>query len=471
MKTFDSLIRVSKMNGRTESAESTMTIDDQTVANRQAVRDVGGRIGKTLKALDQSGFSVHESKAWATAVARIRAGQSDGVVVAYDDRLGRNWRKAGPFYDGLEAAGGELIVSAMPGVDYRTPQGRAMTGMLAVVSEMGYTAAKTRGDAIAERTVARGVPNRVAYGYRRNEVDGAKTDPDRDGKALVPDKHTAPTVKRIFKLRGGGESYTGIARALNAAGVPSPSGRQWVVPTITAILKNEVYLGTVVLGARRLPDAHKPLVTLPQFRRAQASGTVTRNGRMVAGLAGAVLICEACGRPMRVFGSGRGGHLLYGCRRLSADGPCPRPTNVMKAAADEFVDAEMVAAIEGGQLDLLASARELQAARTELQRATAERKAFVKLSSALEPEDFQSGYDERRQVEAQRAEAYEELLRHAAEVEDLPTSADAWHALDIAHQRLVAQSLIEAVSVAPPTTRSRFADISERFTVRWKGGS
>ena len=49
------------MNGRAETAESTMTIDDQTAANRQAVRDVGGRIGKTFKALDQSGFTVHES--------------------------------------------------------------------------------------------------------------------------------------------------------------------------------------------------------------------------------------------------------------------------------------------------------------------------------------------------------------------------------------------------------------------------
>jgi hypothetical protein len=74
MKTYDSLIRVSKMNGRAETADSTMTIDDQTAANRQAVRDVGGRVGKTLKALDQSGFSVHESKAWQAAVARIGRG-------------------------------------------------------------------------------------------------------------------------------------------------------------------------------------------------------------------------------------------------------------------------------------------------------------------------------------------------------------------------------------------------------------
>lgn len=58
VKTYDSLIGVSKMNGRTESAESTMTIDDQRAANRQAVSAAGGRIGKTLQTLDQSGFRI-----------------------------------------------------------------------------------------------------------------------------------------------------------------------------------------------------------------------------------------------------------------------------------------------------------------------------------------------------------------------------------------------------------------------------
>lgn len=283
MKTYDSLIRVSRMNGRVETDDSTLTINDQANANRRAVRDVGGRIGKTMKATDQSGFSVHESKAWQTAVERIRQGQSDGIVVAYDDRLGRNWRKAGPFYDAMEQAGGEILISAMPGVDYRTAEGRAMTGMLAVAAEMGYNAAKKRGDSIAQRTVDNGVPNRVPYGYRRNEQDGVKTDPDRHAKALVPDKHTAPTVKRIFKLRGDGESWTGIADALNNAGVPSPSGKRWTVQTLSSTVANDVYLGVVVLGDRRHEGAHTPLVTPAQWRAAQTTGTITRNGRMTSG--------------------------------------------------------------------------------------------------------------------------------------------------------------------------------------------
>ena len=473
MKTYDSLIRVSKMNGRVETDDSTMTINDQANANRQAVRDVGGRIGKTFKAKDQSGFTVHESPQWQTAVDRIRQGESDGIVVAYDDRLGRNWRKAGPFYDSLEAVGGELLISAMPGVDYRTPEGRAMTGMLAVASEMGFTAKRTLGNRIAQQTVDNGVPNMVPYGYRRNEVDGRKTDPARHAKALVPDKHTAPTVKRIYKLRAGGESWTGIADTLNAAGIASPKGKQWTIQTLSSLVANEVYLGVVALGDRRHEGAHKPLVTPMQWRAAQTTGTITRNGRMTTGLAGAVLVCSGCGKPMRVGSSGGSGgkRLFYGCARRSAEGPCPAPTNVSKDAADAFVDEVMVEEIEGDGLEMVASARELEAARKAVAHATAHRKAWHRVQGTVADDEWREEYEQRAHAERLAADAYEQQLAHAADVDDLPADADAWRALDTTHQRRVARSLIDAVVVAPPKNRSRYADITDRFTVRLKDGT
>ncbi len=42
------------------------------------------------------------------------------------------------------------------------------TGLMAIVAEMKYAAAKERGIKVADRTVARCVPNQVPFGYRRN---------------------------------------------------------------------------------------------------------------------------------------------------------------------------------------------------------------------------------------------------------------------------------------------------------------
>jgi DNA invertase Pin-like site-specific DNA recombinase len=265
VKVYDALIRVSKMNGRKVSAESTMTVDDQDDAIRGAIKEAGGRSGKTFEALDQSGFTIHRSEAYAALLERVRSGKSAGVVVAYGDRLTRNWRAVGAFYDALEDAGAEVIVAGMPGVDYRTPTGRMVTGMMAVVSDAQYQSAKVRSDNLAEIVLARGVPNRVPFGYRRNgrELDGqiVKTDPARDMKAVVPDEHTAPIVRRIFQMRIDGYGTTGIVHALNEAGVPAPNGGAWVASSVGTLLKNESYLGIVRLGDRRVEGAHEALVS------------------------------------------------------------------------------------------------------------------------------------------------------------------------------------------------------------------
>lgn len=141
-----------------------------------------------------------------------------------------------------------------------------------------------------------------------------------------------------------------------------------------------------------------------------------------------------------------------------------------KDAADAYVDRVMVDAIKGGALTLLASARELEQARQQVADVTAHRKAWHRVQGTVDDGEWRAEYEQRKQAERHAADAYEEQLAHAADVEDLPAGADAWHALDIAHQRRVARSLIDAVIVTPPASRSRYADITKRFAVRFKDG-
>jgi hypothetical protein len=78
MKTVDYITRVSKMGDRLESAESTMTVEDQRRAAREAIKGVGARIGKEHPALDISGHIAANSPQYRAAVDRIRRGEAQG---------------------------------------------------------------------------------------------------------------------------------------------------------------------------------------------------------------------------------------------------------------------------------------------------------------------------------------------------------------------------------------------------------
>jgi DNA invertase Pin-like site-specific DNA recombinase len=472
VKAYDALIRVSKMNGRKESAETTMTTDDQEAAIARAIKEAGGRRGRTFEALDQSGFTIHRSEAYRTILDRVRAGESDGIVVAYGDRLTRNWRAVGAFYDALEDAGAEVIIAGMPGVDYRTHAGRTMTGLMAVMSDAQYQTAKARGDAIAELTVARGVPNAVPYGYRRNaDPSGAKVDSELDVKALVPDEQAAPVVRRIFALRLDGYKWAAIVAALNEAGVSSPRGGRWMHSTVCTLVANEVYTGVVKLGRRRVENAHEALVSRADWQRAQSTRTVVRHGRYAAGLAGGLLQCSGCGGPLGV--GGHEGRLTYGCRRVAKGGRCPRPVHVTKDAADDFVEETIEIALRHGQLAAVVSSRDRERQRARVAKAKAELEAFVVTAAALDATLFKTGIDA-RQVKLDDEQArYDELEARAEAAASVPT-LDGWRELkarnDLEGQRRVARLLIDGIVVAPPAPRSKLAPITDRFSIRWGGG-
>jgi DNA invertase Pin-like site-specific DNA recombinase len=474
--TFDELIRVSSMNGREESAESTKTIDDQRRGNRDAAKDAGGQIGKTFKLLDQSGRTIHETGVYETLVQRVRDGKSDGVVVTYGDRLTRNWRRVGVFYDELEVAGGQVIIAGLPGVDYRTATGRMVTGMMAVVSDMVGATAAERARRLMDEQIVLGVPAKCPYGYRRNATEsGHKTLADKPAKSLVPDEHTAPVVRRIFDLRDAGQSWASIRRTLNDAGIPSPSGGAWTHGTLTSIIRRETYCGVLIIGKRRNEHSHEALVSRAQWRRVQQTKRIAASnpGKYVGGLGMGLVSCSGCGKPLSVRGlapehrkPGTRGSLTYGCTRTSRDGTCPRPVYVTKQIVDDYIEDELRDVLQDARLDLIGNSRDLQKRRDAWQAAREDRAAFVELVPATDP-DFLRGKQARVEREARARAAYEDLAAEADAAEQIPDPA-GYDALDLDGKRQLARLLIDDVVVSPPFSRSRYADVTERLAIDWK---
>ena len=100
------------------------------------------------------------------------------------------------------------------------------------------------------------------YGYRKS---------DKDKHRLVIDEPAAEIVRRIFDMRASGIAYGKIAAALNQEDIPSPRWywyqrtgkdtskvtRVWKYATVKTMLRNEAYIGTLVMntsGTRSYKD-------------------------------------------------------------------------------------------------------------------------------------------------------------------------------------------------------------------------
>jgi DNA invertase Pin-like site-specific DNA recombinase len=466
VNSYDTLIRVSKMNGRKASADSTMTLTDQRSLINGELARVDGRQGKSFEALDQSGFTVLDSPVIDEIIKRVHSGASKGLVIAYGDRLARNSWDLGGFFKRLEKAGGELHDASMPGIDYRTPEGRQLTMMRGVANEEKYFSSKRRGDNVADAVVARGVANAVPYGYRRNAgADGVKSDPAKDAKALVPHDEHAAVVKRIFQLRLQGQRIAAIVRILNDAGVPSPKGRRWSRSTVETILKNEVYTGVVKLGKRRKDDAFKELVTKNEWRRAQSTRAVTLSGTYKAGLAGGLAVCNSYGGPLKV--AGHASKLTYSCRTSSANGDCPRPVHITKAIADKVVTTATVEALDKRALVFQSSGQEVKDARAAITQADTAIKKVLDKADVLTAQELEDALVPKRAAKEAAKRRYDEALDRAEKSSNLPEDGSAFLRSGEIAQRRTARALIDRVIVSPPVAGGTPED---RLDVVFTGG-
>ena len=84
----------------------------------------------------------------------------------------------------------------------------------------------------------------VCFGYKRDSNGG-----------LIVDEPNAEIVRRLFRMRADGASLETISNWLYEQGIPSPTGRsRWSRETISKLLKNEKYVGDVLLQKTYVKD-------------------------------------------------------------------------------------------------------------------------------------------------------------------------------------------------------------------------
>jgi site-specific DNA recombinase len=216
-----------------EQARSGYSLAQQLEALRGYCEREGYEILEEVQDPSQSGASLE--RPGMDRVRDVVAAGGVSVVLAQDrDRIARE-----PAYHYLlrrEFEERGTKIRALNDRGDESPEGELTDGILDQLAK--YERAKT-----AERTrrgkLRKAKQGKIIAGRRPNY--GFKFNDARDGYEVY--EHTMPVVRRIFRMAGvDGLSVNGIKRALDAEGVPTPSGRKyWHWRAIQSFIMDDVY--------------------------------------------------------------------------------------------------------------------------------------------------------------------------------------------------------------------------------------
>lgn len=180
------------------------------------------------------------------------------VILVKDlSRFGRNYIEFGQYTDYLFPSIGCRFIALNNGIDTQnSDSSNDVMCFLNLFNEFYSRDTSKKVKAVKRACAENGMfmGTFPPYGYLRSPEDKHR---------FVIDEETAPVVRRIFEMRAAGQSYCGIAAALNSDNILPPGAlyyqrkgkadnrkvnHLWVNNTIKAILENEAYIGNMVQG-------------------------------------------------------------------------------------------------------------------------------------------------------------------------------------------------------------------------------
>lgn len=468
---LDGYIRVSRVGKRDKEkgGEGFISPDVQESAIREWAAARGVEVVIHPHELNRSGGTM-DRPVFNSIMARVRDGESGGLVVYKTDRFARTLLGALNTLAEIGERDATFVSVTEPQLDYSTPSGRAFLQMLFVFAEM-VRGGITESWAVAQRhAVERGVhisPNGF-LGY----------DTGDDGR-LVPNADAASVVE-VFRRRGEGAMWNRLAEHLDEV---SPRGEGvWTPQAVQRLCAKRVYVGEAsryvgrdVAGRGPIVNAsaHPALVTEREWQAAQMDPARRVGGRrdgdpasLLAGLAR----CGGC-RFSLCIGRGPKGERLYRCRGKHSSGKCQSPTSIMADALEAHVQ-ELVLAHIDGMTRLVPDSTERDEATQALDRAREDLDGFrldlgARRKLGAEWHDWLDGYL-RAVREAEESVAKLDSREGFAEMEGV--TRDHFLALPAGDRADVLHGFMDAVMVRRSVGRGRNVDpIGERVRVLWRG--
>ena len=269
-------------------------------------------------------------------MAAIFSGAVNCVIVKDLSRFGRNAAESGRYLEDIFVRHRVRFIALNNGIDTASGNMNAATrlismGVTNVINESvaATTSVNVRGTLNMNRRQGKFIGSFPTYGYLKDPQDHHK---------LIVDEESAPVVRMIFEKYIAGTSIMGIAKELNAMGIPNPSTYKrlkgynyrhpvgekndglWPDSSVRRILKNEMYIGNMVQGrnttvsykihqCRAVPEedwirvigTHEAIIDPDTFHKAQKLlGRYIRKppARNHVHLLSGFVRCAKCGRIM-----------------------------------------------------------------------------------------------------------------------------------------------------------------------------
>lgn len=306
----------------------------------------------------------------------IRKGVVNCVIVKDLSRFGRNYIEAGRYIEKVFPMLGVRFIAITDNYDSLDAQGGYGGDMLVPFKNLINDAycrdisVKIRSHLEMKRKKGEYIGAFAAYGYLKDE---------HNKNQLVVDSYAAGVVRDIFTMKLCGHNQQAIADKLNADGILSPveykksiginletsfkksAQAKWCYNSVTRILKNEIYTGSLAQGKQTTPnykiktrvmkpegewvkveDTHEPIISAKDFALVQ--DLLKQDTRMspkqdaLYPLAG-LLYCGGCGSPMvrKTIPAGGKKYVYYVCSGNKKDKSSCSPHRIPEAELTETV--------------------------------------------------------------------------------------------------------------------------------------
>lgn len=172
----------------------------------------------------------------AAALAALRAGEADGIIVVKLDRLTRSVRDLGSLLEDYFGSKGYELLSLSDSIDTTSASGRLALNVLVSVAQWEREAIGERTSEVLKHLKKEGVVlGGAGLGWRRREVVKG----ERMVVESVPEEEE--TMRRIFELYDGGHTLRDVSEILEREGRRAKKGGvRWYPTQVARVLRRRV---------------------------------------------------------------------------------------------------------------------------------------------------------------------------------------------------------------------------------------